>query len=128
MFLSPATSAIAGVISGQTRSNAISLLATYIANFTLIGNFNGHLGLPAVQTISRTSGNSLIVEGSDNFVNLDIDLDGIFSPVPRGFTFFRVCAGSLCASFNYNIIGINNLVSLTQEERFDLTTRPRVKR
>jgi hypothetical protein len=115
------------------KALGVSALATYIANFTILGNFNGHMGLPSVQTTDSldANGQSLNAIGTDNYINMNIDLDGLLGEVIGGpsleFTLYPLCVGGICTSFGYNILDIETVLKMFQTEQYQLNPIPRVR-
>ena len=111
----------------------VSGLATYIANFTILGNFNGHMGLPRVETSDSVAGDGrgLVASGTDNYSNMSIDLDGLLGEVIGGpsleFTLYPLCVGSICTSFGYNILDIETVIKMFQTEQYQMNPFPRVR-
>ena len=112
-------------------------LATYLGNFTAVGHFGGFLSLPSVQTDDSRIGDKLRAQGTHNFVNASIDLDGITSDVIESrfnvniptmdFTLYPICVSGHCVSFGYDTLDVKTVVKLFQTEEYNFDPVPRVK-
>ena len=137
----PLRAALASVIGTPTtdflwttgKGLGVSLLATYISNFTMLGNFGGHMGLPSVQTTDALAadGRGLVANGTDNYIDLTIDLDGILTTVigvpSLEFSLYPLCVGSVCTSFGFNILDVETVIKMFQTEQYQLNPFPRVR-
>ena len=112
-------------------------LATYLGNFTAVGHFGRFLSLPNVQTDDSRIGDKLRAQGTQNFVNTSIDLDGItldvlervfnVSTPTLDFTLYDICVDGRCVSFEYDTLDVKTEVKLYQTEEYTFDPVPRVK-
>ena len=99
---------------------------------TILGNFDGHVGVPTVNTTSKVQpdGRSLSATGEDaRFVDVDIDLDGMFvetKPPLSGEVDLRISTAPSFGKATYTIADATTTTQMTQKEQYEFDPTPRV--